>query len=72
MIKIETIGCKNTSLEIQGDRHVLCLETMLLLVKEIESGIIKDEDKAVLKLVLDMDSELLNDVEQELKNTLAD
>lgn len=72
MIKIETIGCKNKSLKIQGDRHVLCLETLLLLVKEIETGIIKDEDKAVLKLVLDMDSELLNDFEQELKNTLAD
>lgn len=72
MIKIETVGCKNTSLEIQGDRHVLCLETMLLLVKEIESGIIKDEDKAVLKLVLDMDSEVLNIVEQEVKNVLSD
>lgn len=72
MIKIETIGCKNTNLEVQGDRHVLCLETMLLLVKEIESGIIKDEDKSVLKLVLDMDSEILNIVEQEVKNVLTD
>ncbi len=71
MIKIETVGCENTSLEVQGDRHVLCLETMLLLVKEIESGIIKDEDKAVLKLVLDMDSEVLSIVEQEVKNVLS-
>ena len=72
MIRIETVGCKNPSLEVQGDRNVVCLETMLLLIKEIESGIIKDEDKAVLKLVLDMGSEVLNIVEQDVKNVLIE
>lgn len=72
MIRIETKGCENKMLSVQGDRHLICLETLLLLTKLIQSDIVKDKDKEIIKLVLDMNKEMLSNFEQELKNTLIE
>lgn len=71
MIKIETTDCEDSNLQITGNRHVLCLETLLIIVKEVQAGILRKEDKEIIKTALDMDSKMMNEIEQEVKNALS-
>lgn len=72
MIRIETLDCEDTNLQITGNRHVLCLETLLIIVKEVQTGILRKEDREIIKTALDMDSKMLEEIEEELKNSLSD
>lgn len=72
MIKVDSKNNKDSNVQIRGNRQLVCLELMLAMVILIGNNVIQDKDKKVLKDVLDLDTKSLENVLQNLKETLTE
>ena len=70
MIKVDSNNNKDINVQVRGNRQLVCLELMLAIVILIGDNVIQDKDKKVLKNVLDLDTKSLENVLQNLKETL--
>lgn len=70
MIKVDSKNNKESNVQVRGNRQLVCLELMLAMVILIGNNVIQDKDKKVLKDVLDLDTKSLENVLQNLKETL--
>ena len=70
MIKVDSKNDKESNVQVRGNRQLVCLELMLAMVILIGNNVIQDKDKKVLKDVLDLDTKSLENVLQNLKETL--
>ena len=70
MIKIDSKNDKNSNVQVRGKREIVCLELMLVMIILIGNNVIQDKDKKALKNVLDLDTKSLENVLQNLKETL--
>ncbi len=70
MIKVDTTNSAYNALEVHGQREIVCLELMLATAMLLKNDVIKDADKKALKNVLDLEPKLLDNLLQELIDTL--
>lgn len=70
MIKVDSKNTKDSNVQVRGNRQLVCLELMLAMVILIGNNVIQEKDKKILKDVLDLDEKSLENVLQNLKETL--